>query len=201
MPFFINYFFKSWISYKLQTEASPTFAHGSNKTCSHIQLTIQILCNSITPNSVISSFLSSFGWYWPHKIFQKIYYYVSSIFCDALQHITWKKPRIVRVTAKWIWAGTSRIRDCSFVERSNIDLRLWEHILHMKNYQFTLKKIDSFNRLYENPPLNRLIFYSRISSKTVRKDIRNNSAISLSLMAARSVCHLTLRLSSRKVVN
>ena len=35
-------------------------------------------------------------------------------------------------------------------------------------------------------------FYSRISSKTGRKVVQENSAISLALMDARSVCNLTL---------
>ena len=36
------------------------------------------------------------------------------------------------------------------------------------------------------------IFYNRISSKTGRKVVQENSAISLALIAARSVCHLAL---------
>ena len=42
------------------------------KLFSQIEFTVQILFKSITSNSVIFSFLSYFGWYWPQNFFQKI---------------------------------------------------------------------------------------------------------------------------------
>ena len=45
----------------------------------------------------------------------------------------------------------------------------------------------------ENVVLQNCYFYNRISSKTDRRVVQKNSAISLALIAARSVFHLTLK--------
>ena len=60
---------------------------------------IEISSDLITSNSVIFSFLSYFRWYWPQKLFQKIYNSVYGIFLGRpTTYYVEKKSKVVKAT-------------------------------------------------------------------------------------------------------
>ena len=111
LVFIFFYFFL--FSHNYRTKTAPTFAHSSKNLFFHIQFTIKILSKSITSNSVIFSILVQFFSSVQFldidlkKFFKKSKYGI--FFGRPSTYYVEKKTKIMRVTARSIWAGMPHI--------------------------------------------------------------------------------------------